>query len=123
MQVEVVRRLAEVEDADPKPFAEVERALESRWSRQFDARGESSPGGPDAVDPNPAACDPQMPRADFSPTSPPTTKPLAERFGHRCIAFDDLGALRRTPALRAVLRAAEPEVTQAALLGASPAVL
>jgi flagellar motor switch protein FliG len=121
MQVEVVRRLAEVEDADPEPVREVERALESRWSKQFDARGESSPGGPGAVDRILAACDPHM-RGRILANLAAHDQPLAERFGHRCIAFDDL-ARCDDAALRAVLRAAEPEVTQAALLGASPAVL
>ena len=42
-------------------------------------------------------------------------RPLAERFGHREIAFDDL-AQCDDATLLAILRAAEPETAQAALL-------
>ena len=38
LQIEVVRRLVDLEDADPETVREVERALESRLSRQSDQR-------------------------------------------------------------------------------------
>jgi flagellar motor switch protein FliG len=121
MQVEVVRRLADIENTDPETVREVERALESRWSRQFDADGGAAAGGPDAVARILAACDQGM-RGRILANLAAHDQPLAERFGHHAIVFEDL-ALCDDATLLAVLRAAAPEVTQAALLGAPPTVL
>ncbi len=68
-----------------------------------------------------AACDPQM-RERILANLAAHDRPLAERFGHREIVFDDL-AQCDDATLLAILRAAEPEVTQAALLGAPPAIV
>ena len=68
-----------------------------------------------------AACDPQM-RERILDNLAVGDRPLAERFGHREVVFDDLAQCDDATML-AILRAAEPETTQAALLGAPPAVV
>ena len=56
LQVEVVRRLADLENTDPETLREVEQALEARLSRQFAIeRGRAA--GPEAVARILAACD------------------------------------------------------------------
>jgi flagellar motor switch protein FliG len=68
-----------------------------------------------------AACDPQM-RGRILANLAAHDQPLAEQFGHREIAFEDLAQCDEA-ALLTILRRAEPEVTQAALLGAPPAIV
>ena len=119
--VDVVRRLADIENTDPQTVREVEQALESRWARQTAIDAEPAVGGPEAVAKILAACDPQM-RERILDNLAVGDRPLAERFGHREVVFDDLAQCDDATML-AILRAAEPETTQAALLGAPPAVV
>ena len=116
MGVEVVRRLADIENTDPETVRNVEQALESRWTRQAAVDAGPAVGGPEAVGKILAACDPQM-RGRILANLADHDRPLAERFGHREMAFDDI-AQCDDATLLAILRAAEPEVAQAALLGA-----
>lgn len=121
LQVEIVRRLADIENADPEAVREVERALQSRWARQTAAMDEPAVGGPDAVAAILAACDPAG-RGRILANLAAEDRPLAERFGHREMAFEDL-ARCDDATLAAIFRAAEPEMAAAALLGAPPAIV
>ena len=117
LQVEVIRRLVDLEETDPEVLREVERTLETRLSRQFAVQRrrvagfEAVAGILDACDrrtgeqllENLAACD----------------RELAEKLSPRTIDFDELTALDDA-ALSQVFHAAEPEVAQTALVGASP---
>jgi flagellar motor switch protein FliG len=119
--VEVVRRLADIENTDAETVRNVEQALESRWARQAAIEAGPAVGGPEAMGKILAACDPQM-RGRILANLADHDRPLAERFGHHEMAFDDV-AQCDDPTILAILRAAEPETAQAALLGASPAVV
>jgi flagellar motor switch protein FliG len=121
VQVEIVRRMADIENTDPETVREVQRALESRWSRQTAAGDGPAVGGPDAVARILAACDPQK-RGAILANLAAHDQPLAEQFGHREVTFADL-ARSDDAALVTVLRRAEPEVVQAALLGAPSAIV
>jgi flagellar motor switch protein FliG len=119
MQVEVVRRLTDLENADPEVLREVEKSLETRLSRYFAAKNERS-AGPEAVAEILGACDPKSRRRILDNIASSDT-PLAERFGRRPIRFEDLARLDDAT-LAAILQAAEPEVVQAAMLGTPPAL-
>jgi flagellar motor switch protein FliG len=117
LQVEVVRRLADLDATDTETLREVEQALESRLLRQFAVeRGRSA--GPAAVARVLAAC-PQHVVGSILENVAACDAPLAARLGHRPIAFDDLARLDDAVLLD-IFRKAEPEVAQAALLGAPP---
>jgi flagellar motor switch protein FliG len=118
LQVEVVRRLADLQNADPETLREIEQALETRFSRQF-AIERSQAAGPETAERILAAC-PGRVAAGILGNLATCDMALAERLGHRQIEFDDLNRFD-TATLLAVFRAAEPELTQAALLGAPPA--
>ena len=121
MQLEVIRRLADLDNADPEAVREVERALESRWSRQFGGCSGPAVGGPDAVAKILAACDSSN-RGRILTNLAAHDATLAARFGHHPMAFDDLARCDDDTLLE-VLHSAEPELTRAALLGAPSAVL
>jgi flagellar motor switch protein FliG len=120
LQVEVIRRLVDLEETDPEVLREVERTLETRLSRQFAVQRrrvaglEAVAGILDACDSrtgeqlleNLAACD----------------RELAKKLSPRTIDFDELTALDDAR-LSAVFHAAEPEAAQTALVGASPLLL
>jgi flagellar motor switch protein FliG len=120
VQVEVVRRLVELDNTDPETLREVERALESRWARQFAAEQRSA-AGPETVARILAACDPQT-RGAILDHLAEHDRGLAERFGGRPLAFDEVAGFDDA-ALAAVYRAADPEVAWASLLGAPPAMV
>jgi flagellar motor switch protein FliG len=117
LQVEVIRRLVDLEETDPEVLREVERTLETRLLRQFAvhrrrvAGFEAVAGILDACDSrtgeqlleNLAACD----------------RELAKKLSPRTVDFDELTALDDA-AFSGVFHAAEPEVAQTALVGASP---
>jgi flagellar motor switch protein FliG len=117
LQVEVIRRLVDLEETDPEVLREVERTLETRLSRQFAVQRrrvagfEAVTGILDACDTrtgeqlleNLAACD----------------RELAKKLSPRTVDFDELTALDDA-AFSGVFHAAEPEVAQTALVGASP---
>jgi flagellar motor switch protein FliG len=119
MQIEVVRRLVDLENADPEVLREVEKSLETRLSRYFAARNERS-AGPEAVSEILRACDHQSRRRILDNIAASDAS-LAERFGRRPINFEDLARFDDAT-LSAIVQATEPEVVQAALLGAAPAV-
>jgi flagellar motor switch protein FliG len=120
LQVEVVRRLVDLENTDPESLREIERALEARWSQQF-AVERNRDAGPKAVARILAACDPAI-RGQILDNLAAHDQRLAEQFGERPMAFEELAQFGDA-ALLAVYRTAEPEVARLALLGAPPALL
>jgi flagellar motor switch protein FliG len=117
LQVEVVRRLVDLEDTDPETLRHVEEALEARLSRQF-AMERARSAGPDAVARILASCNSRV-VVGILDNLATYDRPLAERFGRRSLRFDDLVQLDDATLL-ATFRTAEAEVAQAALLGAPP---
>ncbi len=117
LQVEVVRRLADLDGADPETLREVEQALEARLSRQFAIERQRA-AGPETAAKILAACDRDI-AGSILDNLAEHDGPLAERLGRRPVAFDDFDQLDDA-VLGAVFRTAEPEVALAALLGAPP---
>jgi flagellar motor switch protein FliG len=120
LQVEVVRRLADLQETDPESLREVERVLEARWSQQF-AVERTRDAGPDTVAKILAACDPTA-REQILGNLAEHDRQLAEQFGRRAISFEEL-AKSSDAALLGAYRAAEPEVARLAFVGAPPALL
>jgi flagellar motor switch protein FliG len=120
MQIEVVRRLVDLENTDPEVLREVEKSLETRLSRYFAARSERS-AGPEAVAEILGACN-QNARRRILDNLAASDSSLAEQFGRRPMHFEDLVQFDDAR-LSAILHAVEPEVVEAALLGAAPAIL
>ncbi len=116
-QVEVVRRLVDLDNTDPEVLREVERALETRFSQQF-AIEPTGAAGPGIVARILAACDAQV-AGRILDNLAAHDGPLAEQLGCRPLQFDDLAELDDAELL-AAFRDAEPQVVQAALLGAAP---
>lgn len=117
LQVEVVRRLVDLEDTDSETLRHVEEALEARLSRQFAMeRGRSA--GPDAIARILASSNSRIIEGILDNLAT-YDRPLAERFGRRSLRFDDIVQLDDAT-LVATFRGAEAEVAQAALLGAPP---
>jgi flagellar motor switch protein FliG len=116
-QVEVVRRLVDLDNTDPEVLREVARTLETRFSRQF-AIEPTRAAGPDIVARILAACDAQV-AGRLLDNLAAHDGPLAKQLGCRPVQFDDLAEFDDAELL-AAFRAAEPQVVQAALLGAAP---
>ena len=79
MQIEVVRRLVDLDNTDPETLGEIEKALEARWSRQFavERRPRRRAGGRRQ---NPRRVRPGGPRADSrQPRRPRSTVGRAVR--------------------------------------------
>jgi flagellar motor switch protein FliG len=119
-QIEVVRRLVDLDNTDPETLGEIEKALESRWLQQF-AVDRRRAAGPEAVAKILAACDPRV-RGRILDNLAAHDQPLAEQFGGRMMTFEGIAQFD-SALLLAVYRAAKPEVMQAAFLGAPPALL
>jgi flagellar motor switch protein FliG len=120
VQIEVVRRLVDLDNTDPETLGEIEKALEARWLQQF-AVDRRRAAGPEAVARILAACDP-VARGRILDNLAAHDEPLAEQFGSRRIAFEEL--VRFDDAvLLAVYQSAKPEIVLAAFLGAPPALL
>jgi flagellar motor switch protein FliG len=120
VQAEIIRRLVELDETDPNVLRDVERALETRLSRQF-ATQPRRIAGLDAVAAildasddhtggmlleNLAACD----------------RPLAEKLGLRTITFEELESWDDDD-VATLFRAADQELAHTALIGAPPALV
>lgn len=119
-QVEVVRRLVDLQNTDEETVRELERVLESRWSRLF-ALPRRAAMKPDAMNNILASCDERI-RGKILGNLVARDHLLAERFGCRPLTFEDLFEFDDAR-LAAIVRAAEPEVVLAAFLGATPAMV
>ena len=120
LQVEVVRRLVDLENTDPETLREIEQVLEARLTRIFDLERRRA-AGPQSVARILATCDGRARRRilDNIALEDP---PLAEQFGRREPSFDNV-AQCDDAVLAEVLRSADPEVVRAALLGTPPSML
>ena len=114
MQIEVVRRLVDLDNTDPETLGEIEKALEARWLQQF-AVDRRRAAGPEAVARILAACDPAT-RGRILDNLAAHDQPLAERFGERPIAFEEIAQFDDA-VLLAVYRAAKPEVAPGGVSG------
>jgi flagellar motor switch protein FliG len=121
MQVEVVRRMADIESTDDQTVREIERALETRWSNQAESDDEQGFNGMATVARILEACNPAS-RGQILQNLASRDESLAKQFGRPSITFDDLARFDDA-VLLAVVRAASAEMVEAALLGAPPAIL
>jgi flagellar motor switch protein FliG len=120
LQIEVVRRLVDLQNTDPECLREIERVLETRWLQQFSIE-RTRDAGPESVAKILAACDPAT-RGQILDNLATHDQQLAEQLGGRQMAFEEIVKFSDA-ALLAVYRAAEPEVARLAFLGAPPALV
>jgi len=120
LQVEVIRRLANLEETDPEVLQEVERALLTRLSQQVAMHRRCVAGVP-AVQRIMEASEPAVAMQLLRNLHAHDHR-LAERLGRRPLEFDDLERLDG-PALAAIAEAADREILALALVGALPALV
>jgi flagellar motor switch protein FliG len=122
LQVDVVRRLVDLEETDPEILREVERGLQSRLSEQVPMQRRRV-AGLAAVSGILDSCD-QIVGAQILDNLNAFDKPLAERLAPPPVEveleFEDLLGFA-DEALAATLRDADPELVWLALVGAPPA--
>jgi len=117
LQVEVVRRLVNLEETDPAVLREVERALEARLSRQVQmqrrrvAGWEAIQGILETAESNVGS--------QILENLTAHDRTFAQRLGSPQVEFDDLESLDDA-VVAEVFRAADPEWIMPALLGATP---
>jgi len=120
LQVDVVRRLVDLEETAPEILQEVERALESRFSEQMDMQrrrvaGLSAVAGILDASDRPVG-------AQILSNLASHDRRLAERLSPRRLAFADLTRLDDVT-LSAIFEAAKPELAVLALVGAPPELI
>lgn len=120
LQVDVVRRLADLDSADPETLRAIEGALETRLSRLFDMERRRA-AGPQSIARILANCEAPVRRRILDNVAV-EDQPLAERFGRRQPSFDEIAQFDDDVLAEAV-RAAGAEAVRAALLGAQPALV
>lgn len=120
LQVEIIRRLVDLEETDPAILHEVSRALQTRLSKLFAVQRrrvaglEVIAGILDSCDDrtsgllleNLATCD----------------RALAEKLGLQAVTFEQLESLDDS-LLTAVLRSVDPILVQTAMIGATPSLV
>ncbi|HID77461.1 MAG TPA: hypothetical protein EYP56_15890, partial [Planctomycetaceae bacterium] len=115
LQVEVIRRLVDLEETDPEVLAEIERAFEARLASQVRRQRPRTAGLSAAAGIVRAAC--ASGAAGILDHLASHDPHLAQQLAPDPIAFDQL-ALLEDASLAAVFQAAEPEVALLALIGA-----
>jgi len=120
LQVEVIRRLVDLEETDPEILHEVERGLLARLSEQVRVQRRRV-AGLSAVKGIVDASDPRV-AMQILQNLAAHDRPLANRLGRRPFEFDDLLRLDE-PALAEVVGAADSELLSLALVGALPALV
>jgi len=120
VQVDVVHRLVDLEEADPVVLRDVERALESRLCKQVHMQRRRT-AGLKAVSDILDASDVEVGMQILENVAA-HDRALAEKLGSREPEFDDLARLDDA-ALAAVFAAAEPELAMTALVGAPPQLI
>ncbi len=120
LQVDVVRRLVNLEETEPEILREVERALQSRFSQQVlmqrrRVAGLAAVAGILEASDGRVAVGILNNLASHDP-------PLAERLGPQRLAFEELVELDDLT-LATILKTAEPELVMLALVGAPPELL
>jgi len=119
-QVEVIRRLVDLEETDAEILREVERGLQARLSQQVQMQ-RSRVAGLTAVEGILKASDTQV-VVQILDNLAAYDQPLAERLSPPALTFDDLAEMDDT-ALGAVLQAAPPTLLSMALVGARPRLI
>lgn len=114
LQVEVVRRLVDLDKTDPQTLREIEDALETRLARLFDIECRRS-AGPQSVVRMLDSCNGSVRRRILENIAVEDCS-LAERFGRREPSFDDI-AHCSDAVLAEIYRTVDSEVFEAALLG------
>lgn len=117
LQVNVIRRLIDLDEADPDILREVERGLESRILEQVQTERRRA-AGLAAVSGILRAADAGL-RSSILANLDHYDRELATRLGRRRLRFTDLEHLGNA-ALAAVFNAADPQLAVLALAGASP---
>jgi len=117
LQVEIIRRLVDLDETDSNVLEEVQRALETRLSRQF-AVQRRQVAGLETVSGILDACDGRTGGLLLENLAASDRK-LAEKLGLKTLRFDDLGSLD-DDAIAETLRAADSELLYTALVGAPP---
>jgi flagellar motor switch protein FliG len=117
LQVEIIRRLIDLEETDSAVLHEVERSLETRLSEQF-AVQRRRVAGLEAVAAILDACDDHTSQRLLENLAA-CDRSLAERLGLQNIAFEDLADLN-DDVLLTLLRTVDPALVRMALIGASP---
>lgn len=120
LQVEVIRRLIELEETDEEILREIEAALESRLA-QVVQRGRRRVAGLGAVAGILDAADRDV-SSRILANLVQSDRALAEQLGARPLVFEDLLALGNA-ALRTLVEAADPLLLQVGLVGAQPALV
>lgn len=120
LQVDVIRRLIDLEETDPEILREVERALESRLSQQVHMQRRRV-AGLRAVASILEASGGQL-AGQILENLAAHDQPLAERLSLPALEFDDLTQLDDAT-LGVIFRAAEPELAMTALVGAPPELI
>jgi flagellar motor switch protein FliG len=118
LQVDVLRRLVDLEETDPEILREVERGLQARLSQQVQMQRRRV-AGVAAVSGILDACD-RRTGAQILDNLNLYDRQLAEKFNPAHFEFEDLLGLDDR-SLAATLEAADAEWIQLALVGASPA--
>jgi flagellar motor switch protein FliG len=120
LQVEIIRRLIDLDETDPNVMQEVQRALEARLSRQF-ATQRRHTAGLETVSEILEAFDGRM-GGRLLENLAASDRKLAERLGLKTVHFDDIASLDDA-AVAATQQAADPELLFTALVGAPPPVV
>lgn len=119
-QIEVIRRLVDLEETEPEILQEVERALQTRLAEQVHMQRRRVAGLRAVA--GILRASPQMVGTQIIRNLAHRDPGLAEKLGPKPIRFDDLEtADNRTWAQ--IVAAAEPDLLGVALLGASPALI
>jgi flagellar motor switch protein FliG len=118
LQVDVLRRLVDLEETDPEILRDVERGLQARLSEQVQMQRRRV-AGVAAVSGILEACD-QRTGAEILDNLNLYDRQLAEKFNPPNFEFEDLLGLDDR-SLAATLGAADAELIQLALIGAPPA--
>jgi len=113
-QVEVVRRLVDLDNTDPETLREIEQVLETRLARLFDVECRRS-AGPQTLERMLDSCEGST-RCRILENIAAEDRSLAERFGRREPSFDDVFHCSDA-VLAEIYRSVEPAVFEAALLG------
>lgn len=120
LQVDVIRRLVDLEETDPEILREVERALQSRLSQQV-LMQRRRVAGFQAVSGILEASEGRLADQILDNLST-RDRSLAERLSPPTLKFDDLSQFDAA-GLKAVFQEAEPELAMTALVGAPPELI
>jgi flagellar motor switch protein FliG len=120
LQVDVIRRLVDLEETDPEILREVEGALQSRLSQQVQMQRRRTAGLQAISGILEASGD--VVAEQILDNLTVHDQPLAEKLNLPAPTFEDLADLDDA-ALAAVFQAAQPELAMTALVGAPPELI